>query len=131
MPLLTILLPLSRLSSAGILIRKRKMKRWRLPSQVHVPSSLRRAVGGHPIVARLLAQRGILDPKEALAFLDPRQYEPAPPEELPNLSQALSLVRRSISAGERIRVWGDFDADGQTATAVLVVRPTVHNLRKD
>ncbi|MCD6518298.1 MAG: single-stranded-DNA-specific exonuclease RecJ [Anaerolineae bacterium] len=96
------------------------MKRWRLPSQVHVPSSLRRAVGGHPIVARLLAQRGILDPKEALAFLDPQQYEPAPPEELPNLSQALSLVRRSISAGERIRVWGDFDADGQTATAVLV-----------
>jgi single-stranded-DNA-specific exonuclease len=72
------------------------------------------------LVAETLARRGILTPQAARAFLDPLCYTPAPPEELPDLIVAVERVEAAIHNGERICVWGDFDVDGQTATALLV-----------
>ncbi|MHB1356067.1 MAG: single-stranded-DNA-specific exonuclease RecJ [Anaerolineae bacterium] len=95
------------------------MRDWTNPPNVTVPAELREAVGGHPLVARLLAQRGLSDPRSALAFLEPEHYQPAPVEALPGLVEAVDLIRRTIKDGNKIRVWGDFDADGQTSTAVL------------
>ena len=95
------------------------MRDWTSPPTVTVPAELREAVGGHPLVARLLAQRGLSDPRSALAFLVPEHYQPAPAEALPGLAEAVALIHRTIAKGDKIRVWGDFDADGQTSTAVL------------
>jgi single-stranded-DNA-specific exonuclease len=95
------------------------MRDWTSPPTVTVPAELREAVGGHPLVARLLAQRGLSDPRSALAFLVPEHYQLAPVEALPGLAEAVALIRRTIAKGDKIRVWGDFDADGQTSTAVL------------
>ncbi|UCC65398.1 MAG: single-stranded-DNA-specific exonuclease RecJ [Anaerolineae bacterium] len=93
---------------------------WIEPQPIQVPGSLRAAVGGHPLVAETLARRGILTPEAARAFLDPAHYAPAPPEELPDLTIAAKRIEAAIGGGERICVWGDFDVDGQTATALLV-----------
>ncbi len=91
-----------------------------LPPPVDVPEALRCAVGGHPLVAELLFRRGIRTPQAARAFLDP-QFAPAvSPADLPDLPQAVERLTRAIRHGERILVWGDFDVDGQTATALLV-----------
>lgn len=95
------------------------MRDWTSPPNVTVPTDLREAVGGHPLVARLLVQRGLSDPRVALAFLEPEYYQPAPAEALPGLAGAVALIRRVIAEGRKVRVWGDFDADGQTSTAVL------------
>ena len=92
---------------------------WRVAKAIAVPTPLRDALGGHPLVARLLAQRGITDPDAALAYLDPAQYRPAAPQELPGMTEAVAVIRGAIERGERVRVWGDFDADGQTSTVVL------------
>ncbi|OGO04724.1 MAG: single-stranded-DNA-specific exonuclease RecJ [Chloroflexi bacterium RBG_13_56_8] len=92
---------------------------WRIAPQKDVPPALREAVGGHPLVARLLTQRGFTDPQQARAFLDPTQYTPASPYELEGMERAISLLNASIERGERVRIWGDFDADGETATVVL------------
>jgi len=54
------------------------------------------------------------------AFLDPTLYRPASPRDLPGLDSAVERLRRAIEDHETIAVWGDFDADGQTATALLV-----------
>jgi single-stranded-DNA-specific exonuclease len=78
------------------------------------------AVGGDPIVAQLLARRGITTPEAAAAFLDPDRYVPAPPIDLPDLAAAAERLYRAVTRGEKIAVWGDFDADGQTATTLLV-----------
>ena len=94
--------------------------KWLKPEDLSVPKELRQAVGGHPLVARTLARRGITDPEAARAFLDPNAYTPSPPAELPGLSQAADLLEAAIQAGESILVWGDFDVDGQTATTLLV-----------
>lgn len=93
---------------------------WRPVPPVEPSTALREAVGGHPLVARVLAQRGFADPKEALSHLDPEQYCPASPWELPGVADAVALLRVAIAQGKRVRVWGDFDVDGQTATALLV-----------
>ena len=71
-------------------------------------------------MARLLTQRGITQAEQALAFLDPDRYTPAPPSALVGVSEAADILRHAIEQGERILVWGDFDVDGQTSTSLLV-----------
>jgi len=96
------------------------MKRdWLLPEPVEVPTALREAVGGHPLVARLLAQRGLVDVAQARAYLDPSQYTPASPFALEGMEVARRLLQAALTEGAHVRIWGDFDADGQTSTAVL------------
>ena len=93
---------------------------WIEPLPVIVAKELRAAIGGHPLVAEILARRGIAAPQAALAFLDPDRYTPSPPEEIPDLAIAALRLKDAIARGERIAVWGDFDLDGQTATTILV-----------
>ncbi len=93
---------------------------WLEPSPVMVSDELRAALGGHPLVAEILARRGLTTPQAALAFLDPERYTPSPPDALPDLEIAAQRLRQAIARGERIAVWGDFDVDGQTATTLLV-----------
>lgn len=68
----------------------------------------------------MLAQRGIVYPSQAGAFLDPRLYRPTGATELPDLGPAADRVMLAIRKKETICVWGDFDVDGQTATTLLV-----------
>lgn len=93
---------------------------WLDPQPTPVPQALRQAVGGHPLVAEMLARRGILTVAQARAFLDPDAYPPTSPDELPDLAHAAERIQTAITHGERVCVWGDFDVDGQTATTVLV-----------
>jgi single-stranded-DNA-specific exonuclease len=94
--------------------------RWIDPSPITPLEALRAAIGGHPLIAETLARRGITEPARALAFLDPAQYRPAPPWALPDMERAADMVRAAVRGGKRILVWGDFDVDGQTSTALLV-----------
>jgi single-stranded-DNA-specific exonuclease len=93
---------------------------WLNPVETQVPAPLQEAVGGHPLVAQTLVRRGLADPSAALAFLDPRRYAPAPPEDFPGMQQACKRIEHALKDRERISVWGDFDVDGQTSTALLV-----------
>lgn len=93
---------------------------WLLSPQVEPSAALRAAVGGHPLVAQLLAQRGIDTPEKALPFLDCTAYSPAAPTALVGLERAAHLLVDAIRRGRNIFVWGDFDVDGQTSTALLV-----------
>lgn len=95
------------------------LRPWLEPQPVSVPADLAAAVGGHPLVAETLVRREIATPAAARAFLDPSAYTPTPPEALPGLIVAAERLEAAIRRGEPICVWGDFDVDGQTATAVL------------
>lgn len=54
------------------------MSLWLEPTDSPPPAELHTYIGGHPLIAKVLAQRGITSPTEAGSFLDPRLYRPAP-----------------------------------------------------
>ena len=97
---------------------------WIEPQSRPVPQALREALdtGGayDDLVAELLVQRGITDPQVACGFLDPACYEPQPASALPGLDRVVDRLQQAIARRERMAVWGDFDVDGQTATALYV-----------
>jgi single-stranded-DNA-specific exonuclease len=73
-----------------------------------------------PYVAQLLWQRGMQDPDQLAGFLNPDCYQPASPFDFGQEMQwAVERLQQSRLNEEAIAIWGDFDADGVTATTVL------------
>ncbi len=95
-------------------------QRWIIPEMISIPQAYQDAIGGHPLIAQTLYQRGYRTIESARAFLDPDRYQPAPASDLPDLPAACELLKNAIQEKAHILVWGDFDVDGQTATTVLV-----------
>ncbi len=96
------------------------MLTWIDPPETNLPADFREAVGGHPIIAQILSRRGITSPVAALAHMDPHRYTPASPEDFPGMQEACLRIEQAIDRRQRVWVWGDFDVDGQTSTALLV-----------
>ncbi len=70
--------------------------------------------------AQLLWQRSIRDDAQLAAFVNYKDYQPASPLAFGQEMQlAVDRLMKSRSLGEKIAIWGDFDADGITATSVL------------
>ena len=70
------------------------------------------------LLAGILAARGITDPTEALTLLAGEE-ELTAPELLTDMQTACERIWRAIDNGETIVVFGDYDVDGVTATALL------------
>jgi single-stranded-DNA-specific exonuclease len=95
------------------------MTKWIDPTPVEIPDSLV-DLDLIPLAKQILVRRGITERAAAEAFLDPNNYTPADGYDLPDLRPAVDRLNQAINKGESICVWGDFDVDGQTSTALLV-----------
>lgn len=73
----------------------------------------------HPVVAKLLVQRGYSDPSEANTFLNPSLTQFSRPEELPDFEKAKAAILGAKERGEKIYIHGDYDVDGVTSAAIL------------
>src|SRR3990172_6969957 len=93
-----------------------QMTRWLDPRPVNVPASFA-GLNLPPLISQTLIRRGISSPEEAEAFLHP---DAIPPSIFPNIETAVERINLAIRRDEVICVWGDFDVDGQTSTALLV-----------
>jgi single-stranded-DNA-specific exonuclease len=71
-----------------------------------------------PLIATLLAQRGARTRADARVFLY-GSGAPPNPFDLPGVARTVARVLAAIDAGDRIAVFGDYDVDGVTATAIL------------
>jgi len=93
-------------------------KRWQILKPA--PSTyIERFSHLHRITAQILHNRRIDDPQEAEDFLH-KTYRSGDPLHMKGVAQAVRNIKRAIAAGERIAVYGDFDVDGVTATALMV-----------
>ncbi len=72
------------------------------------------------LIAQLLYNRGISKPEEFRAFLASDKSLSNNPFLLPDMQRAVARVYQALLSGENICVYGDFDADGITATVTLV-----------
>lgn len=93
-------------------------KRWQVAPPAP-PSQVARFPHLHPITVQVLYNRGVTDPGDVTAFLGGEGGE-ANPFALPGMPVAVTRLRQALRASESIAVYGDFDADGVTATALLV-----------
>jgi single-stranded-DNA-specific exonuclease len=72
------------------------------------------------ILARILANRHIHDVQEAEAFLDPKLRHLMPnPFEMKDMDKAVQRIVDAVINNERICIFGDYDVDGATSTALL------------
>lgn len=94
---------------------------WQLPTPIDdFPTDVLDACDSDALIAAILEGRGLREASAIRAFLDPDAYTPALPESLPDLTAASDRLAQAVRQGEKILIWGDFDVDGQTATALLV-----------
>ena len=72
------------------------------------------------MVAQILINRGVTGVEEARQFLHPDFDQLLPPAEMKGMEEAVLRIRRALDRGEKIVIYGDYDADGVTAAALLV-----------
>ncbi len=73
-----------------------------------------------PFVAQLLVSRGVYDAEEASRFLDTKLMGLRDPTELPGVPDATKLLVDAIGNKTPIVIYGDYDCDGMTGSAILV-----------
>jgi len=77
------------------------------------------ALSLHPLAARVLAARGILEPAAAEAFIAARIADLPDPFTMKGMDGAVARIARALETGERIACYGDYDVDGVTSTTLL------------
>ena len=82
-----------------------------------VAASLAENCGVDPFAAYLLCSRGMTDDFEVESFL--YDTDLSDPYTLPDMEKAVERINKAIEDGEKITVFGDYDADGVTSTALL------------
>ena len=94
--------------------------RWHLRhSDTSDIERLNREAGLSPVIARLLAGRGITTAEQAQQFLAPSLSHLHSPYLMAGLRAALDRLRAAIERGETVFIYGDYDVDGTTAIVIL------------
>ncbi len=86
----------------------------------HIIESLAEALEVHPLIAKLLTQRGITDQESAEVYLHPTLKDMLPPFTMRDLKTASVRVADAIQRGEKVAIHGDYDVDGITSTTMLL-----------
>jgi single-stranded-DNA-specific exonuclease len=73
----------------------------------------------HPVIANMLAARGVTEPGEAGRFLKAGKDHFHDPFLLDGMDLAVARIRQALQANEKIRVYGDYDADGVSSTSLI------------
>lgn len=93
---------------------------WLVAPEIPVDSPLRAAGDAvHPVLRQILYNRGLSAPGQIQSFLDKHYLLSRDPFELADMEPAVARIGRALRDGEMIVVYGDFDADGVTATVLL------------
>lgn len=96
-------------------------RRWRIiPHDADRVEQLMRAARLPPVVAQLLVSRGVYNAEDAVRFMDTKLMGLRDPQELPGVPRATEILVQAIQAKTPIVIYGDYDCDGMTGTAILV-----------
>jgi single-stranded-DNA-specific exonuclease len=95
------------------------LNRWKIPPPV-ATEPLASSTGLPPLIAQLLYHRGIESASQAELFISADSRLQGDPLLLPDIEPALARIYSALLRGETMAIYGDFDADGICATALLV-----------
>jgi len=94
-------------------------KIWKLKAPSLHARTLSQSSGLSLLEAQILIHRGILDPQAVTSFLLPRLANLLDPFLMKDMPEAIGLILSAIDWHNPITIYGDYDADGLTATALL------------
>lgn len=93
---------------------------WRLrDADEGAAAALAEGLSLSPVTGRILASRGIRHPSEAARFLSPSLADLPDPFDLLDMGAATARIERALRQREPIALFGDYDVDGVTGTALL------------
>src|SRR3954468_2058375 len=95
-------------------------QRWSMAEPTFAATEISRALSISPIVARCLVNRGLITAADAELFLNPRLKQLSDPFLLPDMAEAVMALLEAHGRNDEIVVFGDYDVDGVTATAILL-----------
>lgn len=99
------------------------LKQWRFDPKAQrtgpEAQELADTLGVHRIVAELLLRRGLADADNARAFIEPKLTDLKDPTDVPGVAAAAKRVVQAINDRQPIVIYGDYDVDGITASAIL------------
>ena len=108
---------------------KRESNSMRLPPSkiwqyqnpdIDMSLTLAAGLGVSPLVARLLVNREIKSVEEGKVYLYPTYSDLHSPFDMADMEKAVERIQQAIKKDEQICIYGDYDADGTTATALLM-----------
>ncbi len=85
-----------------------------------VPENVLHASAFPPLISQLLFNRGIAEPAQSELFVSGDKRLSGDPFLLPDMHQAVARIYQALLSGENIAIYGDFDVDGISATALLI-----------
>ncbi|QLA18930.1 single-stranded-DNA-specific exonuclease RecJ [Desulfolutivibrio sulfoxidireducens] len=97
-----------------------KRREWMSRAAFGHGDGLGSRLGVSDLVVGLLQSRGLATVEEMDVFLSPGLRHLMRPEEIPGLTRAAEVVAAGLARGKTVAVWGDYDVDGVTATALLL-----------
>ncbi|RME79203.1 MAG: single-stranded-DNA-specific exonuclease RecJ, partial [Planctomycetota bacterium] len=102
-------------------ISQNKKYQWLLPTPEEVKGGIRLAsqLGLQPLTGKILYRRGLQTPSQARSFLYPSLDELEDPFLFAHMEKAVERIGLAIKKRERIWIYGDYDVDGVTSTAVI------------
>ncbi len=92
---------------------------WRIAPDWPEREEAARTWGVSPLIAQLLYNRDITDAAQARSFLQPKLTDLHEPDTLPGSEAAAERIARAVRDREKIVIYGDYDVDGITASAIL------------
>lgn len=116
--------------------KETKEKKWIIKSTDTVESerevnSIASELGIHPIMAKLLYNRGYSDAESAKSFIYMESEMLSDPFKMKDIDKGIERIRLAIENGERITVYGDYDVDGVTAVCTLYMYLKAQNANVD
>ena len=96
--------------------------RWLLaPPQPDRAAQLAASLNIPPLLAQCLLNRSLSEPASIAGFLQPRLKQLADPFLLPNMGGAVERLLQAHERNEPLVIFGDYDVDGVTSTALLQI----------
>ena len=89
------------------------------PEELEADKALSKELGIHPILCKLLIERGIDSPEKANKFFRPQLTDLHDPFLMEDMDIAVDRLNQAMGKKERILVYGDYDVDGTTAVALV------------
>ncbi len=95
-------------------------KNWEIEKQnPRLVEKLAKSIGINQVTAQVLINRGITNEVEAEQFLNSSLFDLPSPYLLKDMDKAVDRVRQALERVEKIAIYGDYDVDGITSTAIL------------